>query len=102
MRLAITISILLTLAASARADIYQWEYINPADPNQGKRQGSTCCPSGFGVSAIPGASLQNRNLSNAYLAGADLTGANLLNDKLSGADLGNANLTNANLQGALL
>ena len=35
-------AILLALCAmAARADIYKWEYINPADPSQGKQQSTT-------------------------------------------------------------
>ena len=44
---------LVALAASARADIFQWEYINPADPSQGKRQSSMLAPDGSGVNAVP-------------------------------------------------
>src|SRR5262245_31234844 len=35
---------ILTAARSSRADIFQWEYINPADPSQGKRQSTTLAP----------------------------------------------------------
>ena len=56
-----------------RADIFQWEYINPADPSQGKQQSTTLAPDGAGVDAVPGADLIGRNLTMAYLIGADLT-----------------------------
>ena len=42
---------------AAQADIFQWEYINPADPSQGKRQSTTLAPDGAGVDAVPGADL---------------------------------------------
>jgi hypothetical protein len=29
---------LLIFATATQADIFQWEYINPADPSQGQRQ----------------------------------------------------------------
>ena len=62
---------LLAFAASARADIFQWEYINPADPSQGKRQSTTLAPDGAGVDAAPGAVLtlpfRRRDLTMAYL-----------------------------------
>lgn len=61
---------------AARADIYQWEYINPADPSQGKRQSTTLAPDGAGVVAEPGAFLGYRDLTKAYLIGADLMNAN--------------------------
>ena len=46
---------LVAFAAGAQADIFQWEYINPADPSQGKRQSTTLAPDGAGVDAVPGA-----------------------------------------------
>ena len=39
---------------AAHADIFQWEYINPADPSQGKRQSTTLAPHGASVDAVPG------------------------------------------------
>ena len=35
--------VLSIAAAAARADIFQWEYVNPADPSQGKQQSTTLC-----------------------------------------------------------
>src|SRR5687767_12703399 len=85
----------------ARADIFQWEYINPADPGEGKRPSTMLAPDGAGVNAAPGADLSNRNLTMAYMIGANLTayviydqgyiisntGANLTDTNLSQADL---------------
>src|SRR5262245_27602916 len=62
---------LVAFAAIARADIFQWEYINPADPSQGKQPSTTLAPDGAGIDAVPGADLSNRNLTMAYLIGAD-------------------------------
>jgi hypothetical protein len=76
-RIAAAILPLVALAGSARADIFQWEYINPANPGQGKRQSTTLAPDGAGVDAVPGVNLNNRNLTMAYLIGADLTGADI-------------------------
>ena len=70
-----TLLALFAPAPVARADIYEWEYINPANPAQGKQQSTTLCPSGVGVDAVPGAYLRGYNLTMAYLIGADLTGA---------------------------
>ena len=112
---------LVALADTARTDIYQWEYINPADPSHGKRGSATLAPDGAGVNASPGAYLAGRNLSMAYLIGADLIGADLSQvfipilggfggahvfpmdltaADLSQADLRNANFTFATLTGA--
>ena len=48
---------LLAFASVAQADIFQWEYINPADPSQGKQQSTTLAPDGAGVDAVPGATI---------------------------------------------
>jgi uncharacterized protein YjbI with pentapeptide repeats len=93
---------LATFTASARADVFQWEYINPADPSQGKRQSTTLAPGGAGVDAVPGANLRWQNLTMAYLIGADLTFADGESANLTNADLSQANLTNARLDYATL
>ena len=86
----------------AQADIFQWEYIDPADPSQGKQQSTTLAPDGAGVNAVPGADFWNRNLTMAYLIGADLTGANAYSANLTNADLSQANLSNALFPRAIL
>jgi uncharacterized protein YjbI with pentapeptide repeats len=87
---------------ASRGDIFQWEYIDPADPSQGKRQSATLCPGGAGAVAAPGVGLANRNLTMAYLFGADLSGAYLYYATLSDAYLGQANLANASLWSSTL
>jgi uncharacterized protein YjbI with pentapeptide repeats len=82
-------------AGASRADIFQWEYIDPADPSQGKQQSTTLSPDGAGVVAAPGVDLSYRNLTQAYLFGADLDAA-----YLNGATLTRAYLSQANLTGA--
>jgi hypothetical protein len=89
---------LLTLfvpAMVAHADVYQWEYINPANPGEGKQQSMMLAPGGAGANAAPGADLFGRNLTMAYLIGANLTGAYADTANLTNADLSQANLTNA-------
>jgi hypothetical protein len=106
------------LAGTARADIFQWEYINPVDPSQGKRQSTTLAPDGAGVDVVPGADLSGRNLTMAHLFGAslqyrwngryvtsdltatNLTQADLTNARLDGATLTGADLTGAHVRGA--
>src|SRR5215208_1861413 len=100
-------------ALPAHADIFQWEYINPAVPNQGKQPSAILCPEGAGANAAPGANLSNRNLTKAYLIGANLsTYLDLVYDgfttyvseyhaaNLTAANLSQADLSNANFQGA--
>src|SRR5262245_20237859 len=89
---------IFAFANAAHAEIYQWEYINPADPSQGKQQSTTLAPDGAGVDAVPGAYLAGRNLTMAYLIGVDLSGADLsapsfIPTVLTNADLRQANLT---------
>src|SRR5262245_18813194 len=93
---------LIGLAAPARADIFQWEYINPADPSQGKQQSMMLASDGAGVDAVPGANLVGRNLTMAYLVGADLTDSGGLRTNLTNADPSQANLTNTFFRAATL
>jgi uncharacterized protein YjbI with pentapeptide repeats len=92
----VTLLALLAPMPVARADIFEWEYINPANPSQGKHPSTTLAPDGAGVDAVPGAVLMDRNLTKAYLIGADLTNAYAPGANLSDAELSKANLTNAN------
>jgi len=87
---------------TARADIFEWEYINPLDPSQGVKQSNTLVPGGTGVSPAPGAALTSLNLTKAYLIEADLTGANAKAATLTNADFRGANLAGASLQNALV
>lgn len=87
---AAALAALISSALAVRADIFQWEYINPADPSQGKRQSATLAPDGAGVDAAPGANLSSRNLTLAYLIGARLTDASFRGATLTGADLSGA------------
>jgi uncharacterized protein YjbI with pentapeptide repeats len=105
--LAVALAATSFVATLARADIYQWQWVNPSDPSQGKIQSTTLCPGGGGVSAAPNAALGYRNLTQACLIGANLTGASFCSApgyyppffdpgaNLTDADLSGANLTNA-------
>lgn len=62
------------LVGTADADIYQWEYVNPADPSLGKQQSAVLCPNGAGLIAGPGATWVNGpDLTKGYFIGADLS-----------------------------
>jgi uncharacterized protein YjbI with pentapeptide repeats len=99
---------ILGLVRTARADIFQWEYINPANPALGKQPSLTLAPDGAGANAVPGTDLSYRNLTKAYLIGADLSPYyDWINDlsypsDLTGVNLSQADLTNASLVGASL
>jgi uncharacterized protein YjbI with pentapeptide repeats len=93
----VVISVVLA-APAARADIFQWEYIDPADPSQGKRQSTMLAYEGAGVDAVPGANLSYLYLTMAYLDGADLRNAigkrtNLYKASFIGANLSGAHFT---------
>lgn len=90
------------MAATVRADIFQWEYINPADLSQGIQESTTLCPDGAGVDAIPSAVLTGKNLTKAFLSDKGLTNINLGRATLSNAVFTRSNLTNATLLGATL
>jgi hypothetical protein len=94
--------VVLFTATAASADIYQWEWVNPADHNQGMRQSNIVCAGGAGVSAAPGANLAGLDLTNAYLDSADLTAADLTRTNLTGSFLQNVNLSRAVLSGTNL
>ncbi len=90
------------LAGGLRADIYEWEYIDPDDPSQGKQEStvllSTAVPA-------PGINLLYSNFTKAYLAGAPLeraifTDTNLTDAYLAFANLSNASFSDTNLTGA--
>jgi uncharacterized protein YjbI with pentapeptide repeats len=102
-RLVVVTVVVIGSLSPARADIYKWEYINPADSSQGKRQSKTLAIHGAGIDAIPGASFYGLDLEMAYLTGADLSGAYGHYANLTNADLSKANLTNADFyEGAIL
>ena len=103
--------LLLASAAPARADIFQWEYINPGNPSLGKQASTTLCVEGAGQNAEPngylygdltmayliGTNLTHNTVEFATLIGADLSQANLSGTTLYGVDFTNANLSQANL-----
>jgi uncharacterized protein YjbI with pentapeptide repeats len=96
------LAFLAALGCAVQADIFQWEYVNPADPSQGKRPSPKLVPGGAGVEAAPGAWLGFFDLTMAHFSGADLTGANISGSDLTGATLNQANLTNAYLSASTL
>ncbi len=111
-----TLALSTSFAASAgiaRADIYQWEYVNPADPTRGKQESTTLCPDGAGANVAQATDLSNRNLIKAYMIDFDLSAVGIYSDydgefigedgsNLMSVNLSQADLTNANLGGATL
>jgi uncharacterized protein YjbI with pentapeptide repeats len=90
---------------TAHAEIFRWEYVNPADPSQGKRASATLCPDGAGLDPLPGSYLDSRDLTRAFLPGANLAFLSVAGSNLTDADLSHANLTHidgytANFHGA--
>ncbi|MGD9634150.1 MAG: pentapeptide repeat-containing protein [Pirellulales bacterium] len=109
--------VVLATVCTARADIYQWEFIDPSNPSQGRQLSAKLAPDGAGLFAAPGANLTRKNLTKAYLNGAKLensfaflsnfteadftrstlSGANFLGATLSGAEFTDADVSQANL-----
>jgi hypothetical protein len=54
-RIALLWIVVVAFPRAARADIYQWEYINPSNPALGKQQSATLCPDGAGLIVGPNA-----------------------------------------------
>jgi hypothetical protein len=103
------------VARPACADVFEWEYINPANPSQGTRPSTRLVVDGNGIFPTAGVYLSGLNLTKGYLVGADLgpifvdggeigqsfiIPANLASTNFSQADLTNANLNNAWLPSA--
>ncbi len=80
----------LAFVAPTLADIYQWEYVDPADPSAGRVESNTPCPGGVGVDVTSNVNLDDRDLTQAYLVGTDMRDASLLRTDLTRADLTNA------------
>ena len=95
----------------AQADIFEWAWVDPADPSQGKFESDVPTPDGLGRDARNGANLSGLDLTRAYLIETDLiaildrttlTSADLSSARLYHARMAGADLTDANLQGANL
>ncbi len=70
------LSLAACFATAARGDIYQWEYIDPLQPELGRQQSSTLAPDGAGqIRRSRCASLRNLDLTMAWLADKNLLGA---------------------------
>jgi uncharacterized protein YjbI with pentapeptide repeats len=104
-----TLLAIIALAVPARADIFEWEYINPSNPAQGKQQSATLAPDGAGANAVPGTNLSGRNLTMAYLIGANVKTylvygpygvESYVASNLTAVNLSQSDLTNAYFGGA--
>ncbi len=91
--IAIGVVVCIAFISPAFADIYEWEYVDPADPSAGRVESTTPCPDGVGVDAASGVNLDDRNLTQAYLVGAHLHYASLLRVDFTRADLTNADIS---------
>ncbi|QDU70408.1 pentapeptide repeat-containing protein [Mucisphaera calidilacus] len=87
------IAALTLCTTTTHANIYQWQYIDPANPSLGKQQSTTLAPGGAGATAEPRADLTARDLTMAWLRDANLNKADISHANLTNADLVRANLT---------
>ena len=53
--IAISLATLLAISPgpARKAPTFKWEYVNPADPSQGKQQSTMLVPDGAGANAVP-------------------------------------------------
>ena len=84
----------LAVAGGQRAvgDIFQWAWVDPADPSQGKFESDVLSPDGLGRDATPRAFLRDLDLTQAYLIGANLWASHLADADFTIADLTGADL----------
>ena len=75
------------------ADIFEWEWVDPADHSLGKQPSTTVVPDGAGLVPEPGLDASSKNFTKAFLADYDLSRANFYWATLTNADLSGANLT---------
>jgi hypothetical protein len=59
----------MAVVTAAHADIFQWEYVNPSDPSQGKQQSTTLAAGGAGVDAVPGANILQQSDNGLFSRG---------------------------------
>src|SRR5262245_30081761 len=97
--IAAVAALLMTLLVprTARADIFQWQWVDPNDHSLGKTQSSVLCPGGVGLTPMPGAFWGARDLTQAYLYQGDLAGS-----FFSGTTLTNAYFGQVTLSGSLI
>src|SRR5262245_64839839 len=95
----IVVAVIVLPTCSLRADIYQWQCINPADASQGKQPSTTLCPDGAGLNPEPGATFQFVDLTKAYLIDANLQAVYSANSNLTASALNRANLSSAYFEG---
>ncbi len=92
----------LSLSSFAQADIFEWAYVDPADPSQGRYESTVLVPDGAGRQPAPYVQWNQLDLRKAWLPGANLEYAQVSGTNLSLADLSQANLSNASFFSAKL
>ena len=92
---------ILVPCETAPAAIYEWEWVDPDDPAQGRRESHVLVPDGQNR-AQPGWNFHGNDLTKAYLIGTDLAWADLGSAILIDADLTGAHLIHVELDGATL
>jgi uncharacterized protein YjbI with pentapeptide repeats len=89
-------------AATARGDVFQWQWVDPNDHSLGKTQSSILCPDGAGIVAGPGSVLGQIDLTRAFLYSRDLSYSSWFGTTLNDAYFGKANLYEMLLYGCSL
>jgi uncharacterized protein YjbI with pentapeptide repeats len=126
-RSLVALAIVAAFSSTAFGQVYQWEFIDPANPDRGKKQSTTLATDGGGANfdnvlglsgrdltkaylfrrSIPQFRVQTTILDDAYLAEANLSSLQGGNLVARGADFSRANLefarlVQSDLTGALL
>lgn len=98
---AIFIGIVLALSNVAQGDVYQWEFVDPANPALGKRKSATLAPEGTGANFDSVLGLYGRDLTKAYLYRASVNGYRLSSTILNDAYLAEASMYNVQADGTV-
>jgi uncharacterized protein YjbI with pentapeptide repeats len=95
--LPLAVSLLLVFANVTAAEIFEWEYVDPANPAAGKKRGSMIAGS-HDIDAGPGF-FTSGNLRKAYLIGADLRGGDFEYTFFKDAAFDDADIRNTRMTG---
>ena len=89
------LSAILVLTSASHADIFEWQWVDPLDHSQGKKESNILCPGGAGLVPEPGMVGNWADLTKAYLIGFVLSDTYFFRSTLTDADFTGSDLTGA-------